>query len=102
NKTREKTSVFRGFADSFASVRTEGMGPTGLRTKPGKRGKNHGLSVAASGGGANVVHSAPGGAAWAEVRALIERCPELPPEVRQQMIALGEAAATGCPKQAVK
>ena len=29
-KTRENTGVFRGSADLFASVRTEGMGPTGL------------------------------------------------------------------------
>ena len=30
NKTRENTGVFRGSADLFASVRTEGVGPTGL------------------------------------------------------------------------
>lgn len=34
NKTREKTSVFRGSTDLFASVRTEGMGPTGLESPP--------------------------------------------------------------------
>ena len=71
------------------------MGDTGLRTKPPKRGKNHGLSEAAASGGANVVHSAPGGASWAEVRAVIAACRELPGDVRDYLVAFGDRSVQG-------
>lgn len=55
-----------------------------------RRGKPQGLLKAATVGGANVVHSSSGGAPWAEIRALIEACPDLSPAARRKLIDLGD------------
>lgn len=57
-----------------------------------RRGKTQGLLKALTVGGANVVHSGSGGATWAEIRALIEACPDLSPAARRKLITLGDKA----------
>ena len=55
-----------------------------------RRIKKQGLLKAATVGGANVVHSSSGGAPWADIRALIEACPNLSPAARRKLISLGD------------
>jgi hypothetical protein len=94
-KTHEKTSVFRGSAEIFGSLRTARMGDEGLRTTQGNPVKTLVPAKDPGIGGAYVVHSARSGVTWAEVRALILACSEIPEATRGELVALGDQRAGG-------
>ena len=51
--------------------------------------------------GFGVGGSAPGGATWAEIRALIAACEDLPEGVREQLLALGDKSDGGKVESAI-
>ncbi len=90
-----ESQYFPPFAAECEDTQNRKMGDTGLRTIQGNPVKTLVPAKAPGSGGAYVVHSARGGVTWAEVRALILACSEIPEATRGELVALGDQRAGG-------
>ena len=86
NKTREKTSVFRGSADLFASLRLAGMGDTGLESPPENPEETADSAVGR--------HQGRHSRTPADLAGLLQALGSLPPEQLEVLVSLSRAAAT--------
>ena len=85
NKTHEKTSVFRGSADVFASLPTAGLGDTGLEHPPQNTGET---AVSESSR-----HPDRHTAGTVDLAAALQALAALSPEQLAGLLSLSKAAA---------
>lgn len=85
NKTREKTSVFRGSADLFASLRLARMGDEGLESPPQNTAKTADSAVSR--------HPGRHPRAAVDMTAVLQALASLSPEQLEVLVNLSRAAA---------
>ena len=86
-KRPRKTQCFTGSCGSVSDSSHQEINPTRARRHAKNSGKTGSVSESGAKSGAVDIQS---GALWADIRALIEACPDLSPAARRKLITLGD------------